>query len=48
MLETINDGKPTTPFLKFGDVVTIEMKNEDGCSLFGQIKQKVTKKNIEE
>ena len=26
-IETINDGKPTTSFMSFGDTVTIEMNN---------------------
>jgi fumarylacetoacetate (FAA) hydrolase len=42
-LETIADGKPTTPFLKFGDRVRIEMFDANGQSLFGAIDQKVVK-----
>jgi fumarylacetoacetate (FAA) hydrolase len=41
MLETISDGKPTTPFMSFGDRVRIEMFNESGSSLFGAIDQQV-------
>ena len=41
-VETIVNGKPTTEFLRFGDVVEIEMLNDAGESLFGKIKQKVT------
>jgi fumarylacetoacetate (FAA) hydrolase len=40
-VETILDGKPKTPFLKFGDVVRIEMKDADGRSIFGAIEQTV-------
>lgn len=40
-LEQIADGKPTTPFLKFGDRVRIEMLDTDGRSLFGAIDQEV-------
>lgn len=40
MLETIHDGKPSTPFLHFGDRVRIEML-QDGKSVFGAIEQKV-------
>ncbi|MEI9991241.1 MAG: fumarylacetoacetate hydrolase family protein [Rhizomicrobium sp.] len=40
-LETIADGKPVTPFLKFGDRVRIEMFGADGHSLFGAIDQHV-------
>lgn len=43
MIETINDGKPVTPFMKFGDTVRIEMKDADGASIFGAIDQKVEK-----
>ncbi len=39
-IETIKDGKPTTPFLRHGDKVRIEMKHE-GRSLFGAIEQTV-------
>lgn len=41
MIETINDGKPTTPFMKFGDTVRIQMNDENGESIFGTIDQKV-------
>ena len=39
MIETIRDGKPTTPFLRFGDTVRIEMKDAAGHSVFGAIEQ---------
>jgi fumarylacetoacetate (FAA) hydrolase len=42
-LEQIADGKPSTPFLKFGDRVRIEMLDANGQSLFGAIDQKVIK-----
>ncbi|QBG37445.1 fumarylacetoacetate hydrolase family protein [Litorilituus sediminis] len=41
MLEIIADGKPSTPFMCFGDSVSIEMFNEDGASIFGKIDQQV-------
>jgi fumarylacetoacetate (FAA) hydrolase len=41
MIETINNGKPQTPFMSFGDTVRIEMKDEKGHSIFGAIEQKV-------
>lgn len=41
MIETINDGKPTTTFMKDGDRVKIEMSAADGTSIFGAIDQKV-------
>ncbi len=39
MIETINNGKPTTPFMQFGDKIQIEMFDKQGQSLFGQINQ---------
>ncbi|GAB5380222.1 MAG: fumarylacetoacetate hydrolase family protein [Aliiglaciecola sp.] len=41
MIETIQNGKPTTPFMQFGDKVSIEMFDAQGQSIFGQINQKV-------
>ncbi|GIL03965.1 MAG: fumarylacetoacetate hydrolase [Betaproteobacteria bacterium] len=40
-LEMIADGKATTPFMKYGDTVAIEMFDRHGASLFGAIRQKV-------
>ena len=40
-LETIQSGKPTTPFMKFGDRIRIEMFDPDGKSIFGAIDQVV-------
>jgi fumarylacetoacetate (FAA) hydrolase len=40
-LETIASGKPTTPFMKFGDRVRIEMFDADGETIFGAIDQEV-------
>ncbi|MDN2566231.1 fumarylacetoacetate hydrolase family protein [Aquibium sp. A9E412] len=40
-IETIRDGRPTTPFLRFGDTVRIEMKDAAGHSIFGAIEQTV-------
>ena len=40
-IETIQDGKPTTEFMKFGDTIRIEMKGLDGKSVFGAIEQEV-------
>ncbi len=42
-IETIRDGKASTPFLKFGDTVHIEMMDSAGRSIFGTIEQTVTK-----
>jgi fumarylacetoacetate (FAA) hydrolase len=41
--ETIDGGKPVTPFMKFGDHIRIEMFGRDGQSIFGAIDQKVVK-----
>ncbi len=41
MVETIRDGAPRTPFLRFGDRVRIEMRDREGRSLFGAIDQQV-------
>ncbi|PJK01590.1 2-keto-4-pentenoate hydratase [Lysobacteraceae bacterium NML03-0222] len=38
-VETLRDGKPSTPFMSFGDVVRIEMKDRDGRDIFGAIEQ---------
>jgi fumarylacetoacetate (FAA) hydrolase len=40
-IETIQDGKPATEFMRFGDTIRIEMKGKDGQSVFGAIEQKV-------
>ena len=40
-IETIQDGKPSTAFMRFGDTIRIEMKGKDGQSIFGAIEQKV-------
>lgn len=41
MIEQINTGGIETPFMKPGDRVRIEMKNDKGQSLFGAIDQKI-------
>ena len=42
-VETIRSGKPSTPFLSFGDSVKIEMLDAAGKSIFGAIDHKVEK-----
>ncbi len=42
-VETIRNGKPSTPFLSFGDSVKIEMLDTQGKSIFGAIDHKVEK-----
>ncbi|CAN5744803.1 fumarylacetoacetate hydrolase family protein [soil metagenome] len=41
--ETIEGGKPVTPFMKFGDRIRIEMFDPAGRSIFGAIDQKVVR-----
>jgi fumarylacetoacetate (FAA) hydrolase len=38
-VEALEHGKPSTPFMKFGDRVRIEMLDRDGQSIFGAIEQ---------
>jgi fumarylacetoacetate (FAA) hydrolase len=40
-IETIQDGQPSTGFMKFGDTIRIEMRGRDGQSIFGAIDQKI-------
>ena len=40
-IETIEDGRPSTEFMKYGDTIRIEMKGRDGQSLFGAIDQQI-------
>ncbi len=40
-IETILDGKPSTEFMKYGDTIRIEMKGQNGESLFGAIEQEI-------
>ena len=42
-VETILAGKPSTPFLCFGDRIRIEMRDDGGHSIFGAIEQTVSK-----
>lgn len=42
MIETIENGKPSTEFLKFGDKVRLEVLDKQGQSVFGVIEQEVT------
>jgi fumarylacetoacetate (FAA) hydrolase len=41
MIETIRDGQPRTPFMRFGDTIRVEMMDKSGHSIFGAIEQKV-------
>ena len=39
MLEIIASGKPSTPFMSFGDIIRVEMLDRQGASIFGAIEQ---------
>ena len=41
MLEIIADGKPSTPFMRFGDTIRIEMTDRADRSIFGAIEQRI-------
>jgi fumarylacetoacetate (FAA) hydrolase len=41
MIETIEAGKPTTPFMAVGDHIEIEAFDAAGASPFGKIDQRV-------
>ena len=40
-VETLEHGRPLTPFMKFGDVLRIEMFDRQGRSVFGAIEQRI-------
>ena len=40
-IETLQDGQPSTDFMRYGDTIRIEMKGLDGRSLFGAIDQEI-------
>lgn len=40
-IETLQDGKPSTDFMKYGDTIRIEVKGRDGASVFGAIEQTI-------
>jgi fumarylacetoacetate (FAA) hydrolase len=40
-VETLEHGKPRTPFMSFGDTVRIEMLDRDGHTIFGAIEQRI-------
>jgi len=43
MIETIENGEPSTSFMRFGDRVKIWMDDDEGQSIFGTIDQEVVK-----
>ncbi len=40
-VETLETGKPITPFMKYGDTVRIEMRSREGVDIFGAIEQRI-------
>jgi fumarylacetoacetate (FAA) hydrolase len=42
-VETIMSGAPTTPFLRFGDTVALEVEDDTGNSIFGRIEQQIVR-----
>jgi fumarylacetoacetate (FAA) hydrolase len=40
-VETLETGKPITPFMSYGDVLRIEMRSRDGVDIFGAIEQRI-------
>lgn len=43
MIETIEQGKPTTSFMRYGDTIRLEMLDGAGRSVFGAIEQTVVR-----
>ncbi len=46
MLEIIANGKPSTPFMRFGDSIRIDMMDVHGKSIFGAIKQVIKQAGV--
>jgi fumarylacetoacetate (FAA) hydrolase len=42
-IEMLEEGRPSTPFMRFGDRLRIEMLDREGRSIFGAIDQQVVK-----
>ena len=45
-VEALRDGKPSTPFMSFGDSVRIEMLDAAGGSIFGAIEQRIERQAV--
>ena len=45
-VETLEHGKPSTPFMSFGDRVRIEMLDARGASIFGAIEQRIDRQPL--
>ena len=44
-VELLLSGKPSTPFMRFGDRIRIEMQDAEGRSIFGAIDQRVRRRS---
>ena len=44
-IETLETGKPVTPFMSFGDTVRVEMLDREGASIFGAIEQVIERQS---
>jgi fumarylacetoacetate (FAA) hydrolase len=42
-IETVDRGKPVTPYMKFGDTVRIEVLDSESRSIFGAIEQRIVR-----
>ena len=40
-IETLQNGQPSTEFMRYGDTIRIEMKGKDGHTIFGAIDQAI-------
>jgi fumarylacetoacetate (FAA) hydrolase len=47
-VETLEQGKPVTPFMSFGDTVRIEILDGEGRSIFGAIEQRIERQPVPE
>jgi fumarylacetoacetate (FAA) hydrolase len=45
-IEIVDEGKPRTSFMQFGDRVRMEACGQDGSSVFGAIDQRVTRREL--
>jgi fumarylacetoacetate (FAA) hydrolase len=45
-IETVDQGKAATPYMKFGDTVRIDMLHPSGRSIFGAIDQKIVQAHL--
>jgi fumarylacetoacetate (FAA) hydrolase len=46
-IEAVDQGKPATPYMRFGDTVRIEMRDSYGASVFGAIEQRMVQVRLQ-